>query len=479
MKRLLVAALLALLAAPLGSLLFAAAPPAPQAPAGRDPSCVQACQTRRDRETAEAAQLRDTGGYYMGLASSNCWSAPDLPPGQPEPCASGLQQCEGACASSASYTACTRQCRQTYQGCCYGNAVKIADKGFGQCVAACPATAAPVPPPPPPPTGPSGPGGEPAAGGLTAAAWQASAAQQLGADLEALKPLDQAVAGILGRGEFIVTEDLAGGFVFIDDQGHRRSLSGVAPNGSFLMLKEVDIIDFGLAGLGIASSEHGSIRGTINGGGDFVRVLREHRERQYCKVSPLEILESIAGSTLLLVSSEHGSIRGTINGGGDFIKVPPDPPTSIGDAAWSGTGARLILASTAASAMRQVPRVPPTWTLRLPGATVQIPPGPAVRTELGYNGMMALAVARGTAVATDARSGQRVPVAAGSGALVIPGKGVVDLSKAPNVDARVSGNAMAVQKQQEALQQLLAMQARIKQTLAAMMRQIISSFPSR
>jgi len=373
-------------------------------------------------------------------------------------------------------------CQVPFQSCCHANDTVLAGVRFSECVAECPAEkpgAAPRSETLPSPATPAATGGPPAAGGLTAAAWQASAVQQIGADLAALTPLDQAVAGMLGRGAFIVAEDLAGGFVFIDDQGYRRSLSGVAPNGSFHMLKDVDVVDFGLSSLGIASSEHGSIRGTINGGGDFVRVLREHRDRLYCKVSPLEILESMAGSTILLVSSEHGSIRGTINGGGDFLKEPPPPRTVIGEASWRGTSPRLLLASTAASAMgaAQLPTV--NWNLRLPGATVQIPPGAAVRTELGYNGIVALAVARGTAVATDTRTGQRVPVAAGSGALVIPGMGVVDLSKPPKVGATVPGDQAAAQRQLEALQRLQNQQARIAQMMQAMMREIIGNFPKR
>jgi hypothetical protein len=455
MKRLLIGAILAVICAPLCQPLFAA-PPAPQA-AGRDPSCVQACQARRDRESTEAAKLRDTGGYYMGLASSNCWSPPDLPAGQPDPCASALQQCEGACASGSNYAACAKQCRQTYQGCCYGSALKIAERHFGLCVAECPASEA--------------------AADLTAGAWQSSTAEQLGADLLALKPLDQAVADNRGRGGFIVAEDPAGGFVFIDDQGYRRSLTGVAASGSFLLLNEVDLIDFGLSTLGIASSEHSSIRGTINGGGDFVQLLRERRDRQYLRVASLEVLQSIAGSTLLLASSEHGSIRGTINGGGEFIKVPPDPPVSIGDAAGGGPRARLILAGTAASAMRQLPRASPVWNLRLPGATVTVPPSTALGAEIGRNGMIGLAVAQGAVVATDRRTNQKVSVPAGGAALFVPGIGMSDLSTLPTGDSPAAQMARqnALQKQARAD----AAKSQLAKLFHQMMKNLMTNWPRR
>ena len=115
----------------------------------------------------------------------------------------------------------------------------------------------------------------------------------------------------------------------------------------------------------LASSEHGSIRGTINGGGDFVllnKIPAELKDRDFtmlatnCTTStecnPVMTINSTASSTKVtatclmpppdatltgarpgevyyvstlggrIASSEHGSCRGTINGGGDFIYEP-------------------------------------------------------------------------------------------------------------------------------------------------------------
>lgn len=131
------------------------------------------------------------------------------------------------------------------------------------------------------------------------------------------------------------------------------------------------------------------------------------------------------------VSSEHGSIRGTINGGCDFIRLTPRD-----DGLWRSTP-RLVLAAWP-SAQGSVGG--DDLYLDLPGATVHALNGPArVVSDLAPNGAVAVLVLSGQVEVRSSQPARAVLVSAGNAAVVWPGAGV---SRPAAVSADRLGAAM-------------------------------------
>jgi hypothetical protein len=185
---------------------------------------------------------------------------------------------------------------------------------------------------------------------------------QVKAFINASPTLDDITKGILNQDSAIVARDQNNQFYGIDNQGKSIPLPPEL-NSVFMMTNQFAILgDDNL----LASSEHSSIRGSINGGGDFVlldKIPPELKAHDYSMIAtncsdpttcnPVMIINSTASSTKVsgtclyhpgsnssqtgmnqggleyisspggrIESSEHCSIRGSINGGGDFIYQP-------------------------------------------------------------------------------------------------------------------------------------------------------------
>ena len=169
--------------------------------------------------------------------------------------------------------------------------------------------------------------------------------------INAALPLDQATASIINQDTVIIARDAANDFYAVSNQGQStwlpQELSSVYQVSNTFAILGNDAL--------LASSEHGSIRGSINGGGDFVylnKIPSELKTRDYAMLTtscsptgcrPEMKINSTASSIFLLggamgadpeqqcdlpssttgvydaslhLSSEHSSVRGTINGGG-------------------------------------------------------------------------------------------------------------------------------------------------------------------
>ena len=122
----------------------------------------------------------------------------------------------------------------------------------------------------------------------------------------------------------------------------------------------------------------------------------------------------------LLASSEHGSIRGTINGGGDFVYIPAGDMWRVGALNPEGPRLRPVTWSPSVVAPDET-----AVRLELPSATVTGSSGPArVVVDLASNGAAAVLVVDGQVQVRETRTGQSRTVSRGDAALVWPGVGV-------------------------------------------------------
>jgi hypothetical protein len=111
-----------------------------------DAACVAGCGAERDRAIAEADKQLAGRKYFSGF-TSNCWSLENAPN-----CAAVRQTCRDACNYDDS---CYAACSASFQACCYANDKTRAQRYYDICIVRCPASKAPAAPPPPPPP-PSG-----------------------------------------------------------------------------------------------------------------------------------------------------------------------------------------------------------------------------------------------------------------------------------------------------------------------------------
>ncbi|MCX6011937.1 MAG: hypothetical protein NTV30_00695, partial [Chloroflexi bacterium] len=146
-----------------------------------------------------------------------------------------------------------------------------------------------------------------------------------------------------------------------------------------------------LESLNVASAELGSIKGTINGGGDFVDNAPSNDDN-YARLIPGEFEINMLNLTLF-VSAELYNIKGTINGGGDFVYSLEN------FLKWKDTGIS-----------------PPGVKLIKTGTTVAV--------DVGANGISAIAVLTGRMRAVELETGDTRELSAGTLAVVVPGVGV-------------------------------------------------------
>ena len=100
-----------------------------------------------------------------------------------------------------------------------------------------------------------------------------------------------------------------------------------------------------------------------------------------------------------LASSEHSSIRGTLNGGGDFIR-------------WSAPrGPRLVMASFPAAP--PAPALEEQVVLQLPSGTLSSDTTARIVSDLSWNGVAAISVVEGDARVRERSSGREQRVDAG------------------------------------------------------------------
>lgn len=149
------------------------------------------------------------------------------------------------------------------------------------------------------------------------------------------------------------------------------------------------------------------------------RIRQSGRLSSTCMFTPntslRETLETVPSGSLNVGSSEHASIRGTINGGGDFIDLPELPPPDIRTPAVLVFAARRVLPQ---------PTVPLTQ-LVMPGVVVTGLRGNAdVVADLGLNGLEALVCLKGVARVRELVTNTERTVNAGEAVIIVPGRGI-------------------------------------------------------
>jgi hypothetical protein len=264
--------------------------------------------------------LRDR--EYYSTSTSNCWSLEGAPN-----CAANRQTCEEACAPT--YTAaCRSSCEATFQTCCAGNDRTRAERAYDACVGKCSALPAPASLPPSSALMFStaegarlayelAPWGQP-----KLEAWEAyralrPAAERATDDVRRKAAFDEVWAHMKQTGA---------GYAVVSGGGGR--LWVLRPDGTAALMS-TDIAAYMRRG---ADGEHGPVSDLLgprlgltkeetlkllltvrlfNNFGHAFRsgqVLYFHPDKSGADGAPIQI-----GST------EHATIRGTINGGGDFI----------------------------------------------------------------------------------------------------------------------------------------------------------------
>lgn len=253
--------------------------------------------------------------------------------------------------------------------------------------------------------------------------------------IEGYPTLQQAMREMIGKNAFIVGIDGAGNFSVINNRGQRlaipASLAGkFGMSKQFAILFNNDFLTKALPGRLVASSEHGSIRGTINGGGDFVYMEQELKDYLYLMFNNNRIDMNMLAVSLMIASSEHGSVRGTINGTGDFLDKPLPPSGSIS----MGPDKGILLAYddhrneliardfVKGPAMYASSQTPNHVFIITPSAQMTIV-GKAV-VDVGHNGVTGVLVLEGKARIREGNSAAEREIPAGSAAIIVPGYGI-------------------------------------------------------
>jgi hypothetical protein len=295
----------------IGTMLAAAssaATPAHQQKAP-DPACVAKCGAARDRLVAEADRMQ-AGKEYYSVFSTNCWSITGAPN-----CAYVRQDCRDACAPKYD-NACLAACEPPFQACCAANDKTRAAREFGVCAAACPLVEAPV---------------LDRASAWTTLVKEANTKLATigsdlgGMDLERFNDMRRALAfmqvrasmalhgakyAIVAGGNGRMWIIRAGGQQVLLSDEMSRSLHNQPDRQQDLVSEE-----------GRTSAALSQLAGiTAEEALDCLRQTRIAAIRQ--KLDPGTVLEFPPWQGWpqgALASSEHSSVRGTINGGGDFI----------------------------------------------------------------------------------------------------------------------------------------------------------------
>jgi hypothetical protein len=287
-----------------------------------EPSCLARCASTRDARTGNAATKLRARDYHSKF-DSNCPSADGLPN-----CAGTRQACWDACGPKYE-RACMAACEPPFQSCCHSNDTALASRGYDACVAQCPAVplgrGADAAQPPKPPAGSLGRGvdrADPFADLNARAAALAADLQELG--LQQLDDLRRAAAFMqvsldiaVTNAKFAVVSGGAGRIWVIFRDGRQVLLDGRlagALRGEGPSLGEAleSMKDVAKA-TGLSGPEVDNV---------YMAMLAAAKRQAF---GPGDVLyfpgpDGWPGHLPeWLASAEHSSIRGTINGGGDFI----------------------------------------------------------------------------------------------------------------------------------------------------------------
>ncbi|TAK13232.1 MAG: hypothetical protein EPO35_10545 [Acidobacteria bacterium] len=274
-----------------------------------NPVCAAKCADARDRKVAAADKMLADKEYYS-TSSSNCWTLTNAPN-----CTAIRATCQSACAPS--YTrACLATCEPPFQACCAANDKTRAEREFDVCVAACPLVQAPTL--------------DRASAWKTlvteANTKLATVGSDLGGlDLERFNDMRRALAFMQVRASMA----LHGAKYAIVSGGNGRVWIIRAGGQQVLLSEEMSRSLHNQADprLGLVDEEQRTSAALSQLAGitaeEALDCLRQTRIAAIRKsLDPGTVLEFPAWQGWpqgALASSEHTSIRGTINGGGDFI----------------------------------------------------------------------------------------------------------------------------------------------------------------
>lgn len=284
-----------------------------------DASCLTRCGAVRDRRIAE-------------LKGRNYWSAFDgiqcRPLAAGPNCLAQVQACRAACGTIP----CIDACNQPFQSCCAAADQVRLTQDYDACVVQCPASKVPVTPPTTPPgldVMKDSSKSTDTALGVAFASWGKEMLIAWEAYQATRPPADRA-ADDARRAEAFneVRADLAktqGSFAVVSGGGGRLWI--LRPGGESLLVEPSDVafIRLGMTGstddhLALAKRLHLSpdeifqLTGTVEFWPSFAT---DFKSGQMLTFHPGK--DGARGAPVRKASSEHSSIRGTINGGGDFI----------------------------------------------------------------------------------------------------------------------------------------------------------------
>lgn len=386
-----------------------------------EPACVARAATFRDRGMAEADSIsrlnEGRGGYSVGLMSTNCNEAT----GQPQ-CIVKLRACLGACWTASvarqihpdpAKTACDAACNLPFQNCCYTNAMNMYKNLYDEEVKRCPTIKDPVPAPSRPQQGRVG---EPVWNtGLTVPPRGTAAFLRyiVGQATLAHPTIGDASRALRGN-DFLLAKDSSGRVSMTTTSG-TRALPPVKDLRArkLPILNSSDVLARALDALKVASSEMPSVKGEVNGGGDFAQNRTTDRRYVAAGANGIAVNDS---PTTLVASSELWSLKGEVNGGGDFVYNFAIPDM---DPSWEHNGIQV-----------------PGGEFAMLGTTVAV--------DVAANGVSAVAVLEGKVRARELTTNQAREVNAGEVAVVLPGFGVAPVQPmAPELRAYLEAVAGA------------------------------------
>jgi hypothetical protein len=224
-------------------------------------ACEDACYSDYNNSVNSAKAVSDSKSYYCGISETNCWSREGLPPGTPDPCWSMCGQ--------ANFS------NDAFQSCCYQSSKMNADGTLSQCLANC---------------GPAVPTQQPTSNATVTYNVEISSTGSIfitdlyGNPVTKLAntPVSMKTGG---DGNLYLVFKTPSGDKEVQlhlepDSDFRLDATGAcSTSGAGLSPKPSGTVSLIATGQppgleetwGCFSSEHGSIRGTINGGGDFIK----------------------------------------------------------------------------------------------------------------------------------------------------------------------------------------------------------------
>lgn len=240
-----------------------------------DPECSSACQSEYDRWDGIDQAIYDSGAYYCGYMETNCWSREGV---------DGPDPCWSMCYESPFDNA-------GFQSCCLESAQISNQLSLDRCLAACPEAETPQPQP-----------------GCEAAQCSSYQMWVPYPDCECMAPLNY---WDKLKERFTMHATSITGTVWIKKGGQSPRIL-LTPD---MAIEPGDII---------ATSDDGAVtveRNLPGGGVNSITLARLQTLKSvvYCNGQPCDMNDIVLGRAV--ASSEHSSIRGTLNGGGDFIFV--------------------------------------------------------------------------------------------------------------------------------------------------------------